>query len=313
MTTISQDSNTTASRQMSAQTPIPGERRKAVLSVFTKIAIYVPLILFSILTLIPFVFMITRSFRAQTSEGLFLPSGDGFLGVDWGQLTLSNYMRLFDQGELGFSFARSILNSFFYASVQSVVATLLCAMGGYVLAKFTFKLRGFMLALVLGSLIVPGALMLAPLFQLIYYMGLLDSYVGLILPGLSPAFGVFLFRQSMISAVPDEILEASRIDGANEIRIFFTMVLPLVKPMIGALMLFQFLGTWNNFIFPQIILQSPENMPLAVAIAQLKGTYSQEYGMLMAGTLISIAPIMALFMMLQRDFIAGLTSGAVKG
>lgn len=277
------------------------------------VCVYGPLSVVAVITLVPFAFMVCRSLRARTSEGLFLPAGSGPLGVDWSQLSLSNYTRLFDEGELGFSFFRCVVNSFFYASFTSVVATLFAAAGGYALAKYRFGLRGPMLALVLGSLTLPGALMLAPLFQLIYQMGLLDSWPGLLLPGLAPAFGVFLFRQSMLNAVPTEILEASRIDGAGEIRIFFTMVLPLVKPMFGALMLFGFLGTWNNFIFPQVIMQSPENMPLAVAIAQLRGTYSQEYGMLMAGTLVSIAPIMALFLLLQRDFIAGLTSGAVKG
>jgi len=166
---------------------------------------------------------------------------------------------------------------------------------------------------VLGCLLVPGSLLLAPSYQLLYHLNLLDSFAGLILPGVAPAFGIYLFRQSMLNAVPSDLLEAARIDGCGEWRIFFTIVLPLVRPMIGAFLLITYLGCWNNFIGPQIIIQTPEKYPLAVEIAQLKGLYSINYGLLMAGTLISVAPVMVLFLFLQKEFIAGLTSGAVKG
>jgi ABC-type glycerol-3-phosphate transport system permease component len=135
----------------------------------------------------------------------------------------------------------------------------------------------------------------------------------LILPGLTPAFGVFLFRQAMVNAVPATLIESARIDGAGEFRIFFTIVLPLVRPMIGAYLMITFLGTWNNFIGPQIVLQDPSSFPLSVAINQLRGLYGTDYGLIMSGTLISIAPVLALFLLLQKEFIAGLTSGAVKG
>jgi ABC-type glycerol-3-phosphate transport system permease component len=136
---------------------------------------------------------------------------------------------------------------------------------------------------------------------------------AVIVPAAVPAFGVYLFRQAMISSLPNEIMEAARIDGCGEIRIFFTMALPLVRPMIGAFLLVTYLGTWNNFVWPQVVLQTAEMQPLSVAIAQLKGVYSQDYGLLLAGTLVCVAPVLALFLMLQKEFIAGLTSGAVKG
>ena len=167
--------------------------------------------------------------------------------------------------------------------------------------------------MVLSSLIIPGSLLLAPGYQLLYKLHLLDSFAGLILPGIAPAFGVFLFRQSMMNSVPGDLMEAGRIDGCGEIRMFFTIILPIVRPMTGAFLLITFLGCWNNFIGPQIVLQTPEKFPLAVAIAQLKGLYSTNYGMLMAGTLGSIVPVLALFLLLQKEFIAGLTAGAVKG
>ncbi len=276
-----------------------------------RLAVYAVLIVAAVVTLVPFAYLVSSAFKnnADFFGSLFLPTGDGFLGVAWDRLTLRHFDRLFTELDFG----NYVLNSFFLASVTSILGTLCAAMGGYALAKFHFAGRGFFTNLVLGALVLPGALLLAPAYQLLYWMGLLDSYAGLILPGIAPAFGIYLFRQATIAGVPDEILESARLDGCGEVRMFFTMVLPLVRPMCGAFLLITFLGMWNNFIWPQIVLQTPEKLPLAVAVAQLRGVYSQEYGMIMAGTLVSIGPVLVLFLLLQKEFIAGLTSGAVKG
>jgi multiple sugar transport system permease protein len=273
---------------------------------------YALLVPCAMVTLIPFLYLISSAVKTKEAffSSYFLPRGEGWLGIDWGGLTLHHFYVLFTDPSLGFS--RAVLNSVFYASVSSVLATLCAAMGGYALAKFSFRANQLLTSLVLAALIVPGPLLLAPGYQLIYRLGMLDSYVGLILPGIAPAFGVFLFRQAMLNAVPLDLMESARVDGCGEIRLFFAIVLPLVRPMIGAFLLVTFMGAWNNFIYPQIILQTPEKFPLAVAIAQLKGLYGTDYGLLMAGTMVSIAPVMCLFLLLQKDFVAGLTSGAVK-
>jgi ABC-type glycerol-3-phosphate transport system permease component len=278
-----------------------------------KIFTYLGLGLFAAVTLVPFVWLLCASVKPERIffQSQFLPAGRGLFGIDWSALTLGHYRALLTQPE--FDFARSVLNSVFYASTTATFSTLFCAMGGYALAKFQFRGREALITLVLGCLIIPGALLLAPTYQLLFRLGLLDSYAGLILPSLAPAFGIYLFRQSMLNSVPTELLEAARIDGCGEFRIFFSIVLPLVRPMIGAFLLITFLGCWNNFIGPQIIFQTPEKYPLAVKIAQLKGLYSINYGLLMAGTVISVAPVMLLFVFLQKEFIAGLTAGAVKG
>lgn len=275
------------------------------------LGVYVLLITFSILTLVPFAWMVCAAFKGTGDffSSLFLPRGDGFLGVAWDRLTLDNFRRLF--GELGIGVA--LLNSIFLASTAAVVGTFGAAMGGYALAKLRFKGRDLIMTGVLMALIIPGPLLLAPGFQVIYQLGLLNSYAALLLPGLAPAFGVFLFRQAMVNAVPDALLESARIDGCGEIRTFFVVALPLVRPMIGAFLMITFLGMWNNFVMPQIIMQSPDRFPLSVAVNNLRSAYSQDYGMIMAGTMVSIAPVLALFMLLQKEFIAGLTSGAVKG
>lgn len=273
--------------------------------------LHVTLGFFAALTLLPFVWMLTSSLKNPHDffTAFFLPRGDGWFGVAWDRLTLENFRRLFTE----FPIARAMLNSCFFASVTSVLATLACAMGGYGLAKFQFPGRRVLVGLILGALIIPGSLLIAPSYQLLWQLGLLNSYAGLILPALAPAFGVFLFRQAMINTVPRELLESARIDGAGELRIFFTIVLPLVRPMIGAFLMITFLGAWNNFIGPQIVLQQPDIFPLSVTINNLRGIYATEYGLIMSGTLLSIAPVMCLFLLLQREFISGLTSGAIKG
>jgi ABC-type glycerol-3-phosphate transport system permease component len=266
---------------------------------------------------------------AEANDAVLLPQFEitdgnprGTAGIAWGLLTTDNFDRLFNgvppdgnpDGEpIPTGVWRAIVNSFFFASVSSVLATLGAAMGGYALAKFRFRGRELIDNLVLAAIVIPGALLIAPGYQLLYWFGLLDSYAGLILPGIAPAFGVFLFRQAFKSSLPDEMMEASRIDGCGEIRMFFTIALPMARPMVGAFLLITYLGAWNNFISPQIILQSPDKYPLAVWIGQLRGLYGIDYGLIMAGTLVAIAPVLILFLMLQKEFIAGLTAGAVKG
>lgn len=272
--------------------------------------VYVMLVVFAIITLIPFAHMLAGALKTKFDYAatLFLPAGDGLFGIGWDRITLGNFVRLFE-----LNIGRAMLNSLFLASVHAILTVLFCSMGGYALSKLEFKGRGFVTSLVLAALIIPGPLLLAPGFQLLYQLGLLNTYTGLILPGLTPAFGVFLFRQAMINGVPRELIEAARIDGAGEARIFFELILPLVRPMMGAFLMISFMGTWNNFISPQIILQSPELQPLSVALNNLKGLYGSDYALIMAGTIVSISPVMCIFLLLQREFIAGLTGGAVKG
>lgn len=277
-----------------------------------RIPLYLVLIAFAVATLVPFAFLICGSLKGADDffSSLFFPlSKDGFLGIAWDRLTFSHFKRLTTE----LSFGRYLLNSAFIASTTSVLGTLFCAMGGYALAKFNFAGQKIVMGVVLGALILPGALMIAPSYDLLFKLGLLNHYTGLILPAIAPAFGVFLFRQATISSLPNALIEAARIDGCGEFRIFFTIALPMIKPMIGAFLMITFLGAWNNFIGPQIVMQSADKLPLSVGVAQLKGTYGQDYGLIMAGTVVSVVPMLVLFLMLQKEFIAGLTSGAVKG
>ncbi|TAG27747.1 MAG: carbohydrate ABC transporter permease [Verrucomicrobia bacterium] len=284
----------------------PAQRQRLLLA-----PVYIALVAAAAFTLIPFAWLLCAAFKtnADMFTSNFLPAGEGLFGVDWQRLTVVNFVRLFTELEIG----RAMANSIFLSATSALLATFFCAMAGYALAKFRFPGREWVISLVLAALVIPGSLLLAPGYKVLYDLGLLDTYAGLLIPGVTPAFGVFLFRQSMINAVPTTLLESARIDGAGEFRIFFTIVLPLVRPMIGAFLMITFLGTWNNFIGPQIVLQDPARFPLSVAINHLRGLYGTDYGLIMSGTLISIAPVLALFLLLQKEFVAGLTSGAIKG
>jgi ABC-type glycerol-3-phosphate transport system permease component len=271
---------------------------------------HIVLIVLAFVVLLPYAWLLVASLKSREDffSGMFFPPGDGFLGISWDSLTLSNYTTLMEMG-----FGRAAINSVFYASTSAVFATFICAATGYVLAKSKFRGRTFMTLVVLGSLIVPPTLLIAPSYELLFHLGLLDSVWGLLLPTFAPAFGVFLFRQAVQQSVPDELIEAARIDGCSEAGIFMVIVLPLIRPMIGAFLLITFLGMWNNFISPQIVLQTASKQPLSVAISQLRGVYRTDYGLLMAATVVSVAPVAVLFLVLQKQFISGLTSGAVKG
>lgn len=268
------------------------------------------LITIAIITMVPYAWLIIASLKSQDDffSAIFFPPGDGAFGIGWDKLSLENYENLFQLG-----FETNLINSVFYSATTALFATLICAATGFVLAKHQFRGRNLITLVVLGALIVPPTLLLAPGYELLYDLNLLDTSWGLLLPLIAPAFGVFLFRQAVIQSVPDELLEAARIDGCSEWSIFFIVVLPLVRPMIGAFMLITFLGMWNNFISPQIVLQTADKQPLSVAIAQLRGVYKTDYGLLTAATVVSVLPVAALFLFLQRQFISGLTSGAVKG
>lgn len=278
---------------------------------FGTVAIHAVLVAACVLTLVPFAWIACACLKRNEDffSSMFLPTSEETGLIAWSRLTLTHFRQLL--GDLGLG--RALLNSVFLSSVTALLASLFTAMGGFALACHDFRGRKLITIIVLGAVIVPAPLLLAPGYQLLYRLGLLDTYAGLILPAIAPAFGVFLFRQAILSSVPRSLLEAARLDGCGEVRAFFSIALPLVRPMFGAFVLIIFIGTWNNYISPQVVLQTPSKFPLSVAVANLKNTYYQDYGLLMAGAVISIVPVMGLFLLLQRDFISGLTSGAVKG
>jgi lactose/L-arabinose transport system permease protein len=208
-------------------------------------------------------------------------------------------------------FGRSMLNSVLVSTTYTALGLIVCTAAGYAFAKFKFRGEGLMFGALLVTLALPSQVTLVPLFQIMVSLGWLDSYQALVLPNLALPFGIFLMRQTM-SAIPDEMIQAARIDGANEFRVFSQIVLPTVRPALSALAIFLFLAQWNDFVYPLVVLRSPESYTVPVALASLQGIGTTDYGQLLMGTMLSMLPVLILFLFLQRQFVAGILAGAVK-
>jgi ABC-type glycerol-3-phosphate transport system permease component len=209
-------------------------------------------------------------------------------------------------------FGRYALNSLFISSTIVCIQLFFSSLAGFALAKYDFKGKSVVMVIMLATMMIPGQVTMAPLYELLCRLHLVDTYLGLIVPGAISVFGIFLFRQSMLQ-LPNDLLDAARIDGCTEFRTYLDIVMPVSKPMIGAFCLISFMGNWNNFLWPQIILHNASRFTLPIGLNQMVGMYQQSYGMLMAGTLLSVLPVIILFLLLQKEFVAGLTTGAVKG
>jgi lactose/L-arabinose transport system permease protein len=207
---------------------------------------------------------------------------------------------------------RVTFNSVVVSVIGMVGALFFCSLAGFAFAKYRFRGRTVLFYLLLATMAVPGWVTVVPLFVIMLRLNWVNTYQGLIIPGLIPAFGVFLMRQSIEQGVPDELLDAARIDGAGELRIFLQVVLPVMLPNLAALAIFLFAGSWNNLFWPLVMARTADMYTLPVALATLLGQYSHPYGQVMFGSLIMVVPPLVLFLTLQRYFIQGLVVGAVK-
>jgi multiple sugar transport system permease protein len=268
----------------------------------------------AIVILAPFAWLVAAAFKdkAYFNEYVFFPPPS-----EWSEKTmnLGNFRTLFAgdatiQGTV--YFWQYVLNSVFVATATTLLQLLCCSAGGYALAKYRFRGKQLLMSFMLGSMMIPGVLLFAPIYEMMVKLRLVDTFTGLMLPGVATAYGIFLFRQACL-AVPSEMIDAGRIDGCSEFRIYLTLVMPLVRPMSAAFCLVTFLGTWNSFFGPSIFLHSQSNMTLPVILSRYIGVYNNQYGVFLAGTLIAIVPPAILFFALEKEFISGLTSGAVKG
>jgi ABC-type glycerol-3-phosphate transport system permease component len=262
---------------------------------------------------LPFVWLFCAAFKDKSvlNQYTFLPPPQE---ISRETVNLNSFKTLLapkDTTQGPVSFWRYVGNSLFLASTATVLGTFFCSMGGYALAKYRFRGRAAILTFMLATLTIPGMALLAPNFEVIWRVGWLDSYKALLIPGAASVFGIFLFRQAMLG-VPNDLIEAGRIDGCGEFRIYLSLVMPLVRPMTSAFCLITFLGAWNSFIAPNVYLQTQAKLPLPVVLNQYISQYTQDYGVFLAGTLLAIIPPAVLFFALQKEFIAGLTSGAVK-
>jgi multiple sugar transport system permease protein len=251
--------------------------------------------------LLPLLWMVSVSFMQPGAASSYPPP---LLPAD---ATLQNYRDLFARVNMG----GYLLNSLIVACGLTVTSVFFNVMAGYAFAKLQFKGRDALFKALLAALVIPGQVAMMPLFLMLKVMGLVNTWAGVIVPGMAGVFGIFLVRQYARS-LPDALLEAARIDGASELRIFWLVVLPLLKPVLVTLAVFAFLGSWNDFMWPLIVLTDSTLHTAPVALASLSREHVQDSELMMAGSVVTIAPVLLLFLGLQRYYMQGLLVGSVK-
>ncbi len=259
------------------------------------------LLLISIATVYPFVWMILTSVRESNSVfgGAFLPES----------VTFDAYARVLEfTGFMGHYW-----NSIWITLVTCAVVLVLSTLCGYAFAKLRFPFKNVLYIVLLSTLMMPGTALIIPVYLQLRSFGLLDSQLGLIIVYASGAapFSMFLMR-AFFESLPDELVHAARVDGAGELKIFLRVVLPLARPGIATVVIFQFLATWNEFLMANTVLQTPDKLPLQPVLFSLQGQYSTDWTTLSAGLTLSAVPVILVYVFLQKQFIAGMTLGAVK-
>jgi multiple sugar transport system permease protein len=209
-------------------------------------------------------------------------------------------------------FWRNLALSLYVALATTALNLLFCSMAGYAFAMFRFKGRDALFALVLGSMMVPSFLNMIPSFMVMQWLGWLDQPRALIVPAAAGALGIFLMRQAVSQSVPKDLLEAARIDGAGEFRIYWSVVLPLLRPALGTLALITFIASWNNFMGPLIVMRSVENYTVPLALRSMQSPNNTEWGALMLGSALALLPLIAVYLFSAKRLVSGLTAGAVK-
>jgi multiple sugar transport system permease protein len=256
----------------------------------------------ALFALFPLLWMLSVSFMRPGEASAFPPP------LLPGRPTLDNYRELFARAGMG----RHLANSLLVAGATTLLSLAFNLAAGYAFAKLRFAGRERLFDVLLGALVIPAQVAMIPLFLMMKGLGLVNSYGGVIVPALASVFGIFLVRQYARS-IPDELLEAARIDGAGELRIFATIVLPLLRPIVATLAIFTFLASWNDFMWPLIVLSDQAWQTAPVALAGLSREHVQDSELMMAGSVVTTLPVLLLFLALQRHYIQGLLLGSVKG
>ena len=270
----------------------------------SNILLYGILIMTSIFMMLPFVWMLSTSLKPE-SEIFRLPPI-----VISPNFNLNSYRNLIEQRNI----LRILANTFVIASGSTALQLFFCSLGGYGFAKFKFPGREQLFGILLATMIVPFSIMMVPLYVIMLNLKWIDTFWPLIIPGAANAFGIFFMRQ-YITTISDELLDAARIDGASEFGIFGRVILPIIAPGLTSLGLIFFMGSWNNFMWPLVILKSPSNFTLPIAIRSIVGGLIGRpvFNLQMAASVISIIPLLIIFLVFQRRFVEGITAGAIKG
>jgi multiple sugar transport system permease protein len=267
-----------------------------------KIVLYAILIVGGILTVAPLVWMVSASLMHSGQSNVYPPP---FFPTS---LTFEHYVALFKR----LAVARYFLNSVIVSVGVTFVSLVINSLAGYAFAKFRFAGRDRLFTFLLASMIVPAQVTMLPLFLMLNKMGLVNTYWGILIPGLASIFGIFLIRQYAFT-IPDSLIEAARMDGAGDFEIYWRVVIPLLRPVLVTLGLFTFMGTWNDFLWPLIVMTDNSMYTLPVAIANLMGEHTPDTELMMAGSVLTVLPILIVFMAVQKYYIEGIIAGSIKG
>jgi multiple sugar transport system permease protein len=266
------------------------------------ILLHVTLVLGAIVAILPLLWMVAASFmptgQASTYPPRLIPEDP----------TLEHYRALFTRLDLG----RYFLNSTIIAVTVTAISLVVNSMAGYAFAKLRFRGREPLFRLMSAGLVVPVQVAMLPLFLIMKELGLINSYWGVILPTMASIFAIFLIRQYAVS-IPDDLLDAARMDGAGELRIYTSIVLPNIVPILATLAIWTFLTTWNDFMWPLIVLSDESQYTLPVALANLMGERALDTELMMAGSVLTVLPVLLVFLFLQRYYVQGIMAGSVKG
>ncbi|WP_082543373.1 carbohydrate ABC transporter permease [Sphingomonas sp. Leaf339] len=268
-------------------------------------------LLLTALTVAPLAYMVIVSFMPR-GESSTLPTPLWPSRWSWENYYELLFRRQIEGAWWDYRIVPALLNSLGIAAVSTVLGLLLTVPAGYAFAKLRFRGRERLLQWLIASLVVPGQVAMLPLFLIFKELGLVNSYAGVILPGLAGIFAILFVRQATL-AIPDEMIDAARIDGASEVRIFVSIVLPLLTPIVVTLALFMFLGSWNDFLWPLIVLADQHLYTLPVAVAAIAREHAADGELMMAAAVVTTMPVLLLFLALQRYYLTGLLGGSVKG
>ena len=266
-----------------------------------RILLYVALVVGAVLSLIPLLWMVSASLMPTGEASTYPPR------LFPRTVTLEHYRALFTRLTVG----RSLLNSTIIAVAITGLSLFINGAAGYAFAKIRFRGRNRTFHLLTLGLLIPTQVAMLPLFLMMKEMHLVNTYWGVIIPGLASIFGIFLVRQYALS-IPDDLLDAARMDGASELRIFWSVVLPVIRPILATLSIWTFLAAWNDFLWPLVVLSDSRRYTLPVALAGLVGEHVQDTELMMAGAVVTVIPVLIVFLALQRYYIRGVTAGSVK-
>lgn len=268
-----------------------------------KMGIYVLLLLIAVFTILPFIWTVSISFKGQNETVLSIPPQ--FIPQF---PTFDNYITVWNTLPIG----RYLLNTLYLTVWGVMLPIILSALAAFPLARMNFKGRNLIFMTIVGTMMIPGEVTLIPVYLIIQRLGLLESYWGIILPAAVNTMGIFLIRQAFLD-IPKEVEESAVIDGASPLQIFWRILFPMIRPALGVLSILSFVGSWNNFLWPLLVLSDQQMYPITLGLYQLQGAFSANTRLIAAGAMIALTPILIVFIFFQRYFIQSATSSAVKG